>query len=433
VREAILDRGIIRLRRRKIDSTEEDNLVTNLITSTEFCKEILPLLRKEVFHESAREIYSWIDEFFKRYHKAPQKDIQSVYDRKSINFKEESADLINKYLSRLSIDYEQKENYSLKYELDSALLYIRRRNAEVTTNESKALLDRNELVRAEDVLKSYFRLSSMFGSTLNNITTVMTDADNLLKEKIESPPVIIYPWLMDGQISMIYAQRGVGKTWLALLLAVAVSRKKAMGTKIGPWRVVNRSGVLYVDGEMGLYYLQNRMKMLSDYYGEGDTDTPLTLLTAAKYVEKYGTELNFTKMESRQALYEYLAERDKYQLLILDNVSSLMPGIPENSKEDWDPINQWLIALRHLHVSVIIVHHAGKGNTQRGTSGREDALDCILKMGKAVDFGGSAYGAKFSIFFEKARNVPQDKGMAKFNLMISDEDGKIDIISDADT
>ena len=108
--------------------------------------------------------------------------------------------------------------------------------------------------------------------------------------------------------------------------------------------------------------------------------------------------------------------------MILDNIASLTPGIAENSKEDWDPVNQWLISLRHLGVSVLLIHHSGKGGAQRGTSGREDALDCIIKLKPGLVNSGE-YGAAFGIRFEKARNVAPDQGIYPFDLELV-EDGK---------
>jgi len=66
---------------------------------------------------------------------------------------------------------------------------------------------------------------------------------------------------------------------------------------------------------------------------------------------------------------------DGVDLLILDNLSSLTAVVRDNDAESWGPIQEWLPKLRRRGVSVLVVHHAGKGGQQRGTSRREDVLD----------------------------------------------------------
>jgi putative DNA primase/helicase len=63
-------------------------------------------------------------------------------------------------------------------------------------------------------------------------------------------------------------------------------------------------------------------------------------------------------------------------LCVFDNLSSLTPGLDENSKRDWDLINQYLLDLRRHGITSIIIHHTTKNKKeQRGTSGRTDNID----------------------------------------------------------
>ena len=67
------------------------------------------------------------------------------------------------------------------------------------------------------------------------------------------------------------------------------------------------------------------------------------------------------------------------QLLILDNLSTLAPSIQENEADAWAPFQSWVLKMRRRGVSVLLVHHAGKGGQQRGTSRREDVLDVLTE------------------------------------------------------
>jgi putative DNA primase/helicase len=94
-------------------------------------------------------------------------------------------------------------------------------------------------------------------------------------------------------------------------------------------------------------------------------------------------------------------------VVILDNVSCLFSGISEDRKQDWEPINAWLVRLRHRGLSVILIHHAGKTGQQRGTSGREDALDTVIALDWPPNYDPRE-GCRFYLRFTKSRSVKGD-------------------------
>jgi putative DNA primase/helicase len=81
----------------------------------------------------------------------------------------------------------------------------------------------------------------------------------------------------------------------------------------------------------------------------------------------------------RKYMKEILLENG-IKLWVVDNIASLAPGIDENSKKDWDPINQFFIDLRFHGITTTFLHHPGKDGSQRGTSGREDNLDISISL-----------------------------------------------------
>ena len=213
-------------------------------------------------------------------------------------------------------------------------------------------------------------------------SSIITSTD-FLNEKIHVPRTIINPWLVDGSISMLYAKRGVGKTWLSLIISMMITREDAVNNaryNIGPWRCTNTAGVLYIDGEMGQFDLQDRLKRLKATMGKEGKYTPLSILSSNRIAATHDTQTNITNPLWRDGIYSYLKIHDEYKLLILDNIASLSPGIDENVKAEWDAINQWILSVKAMGRAVLLVHHAGKEGKQRGTSGREDNLDCVIKL-----------------------------------------------------
>jgi putative DNA primase/helicase len=60
------------------------------------------------------------------------------------------------------------------------------------------------------------------------------------------------------------------------------------------------------------------------------------------------------------------------------------------------------LRLRQRGVSVLFVHHAGKGGAQRGTSRREDLLDVVTNLRHPADYN-PAEGLRCEVHYEKCR------------------------------
>jgi putative DNA primase/helicase len=82
----------------------------------------------------------------------------------------------------------------------------------------------------------------------------------------------------------------------------------------------------------------------------------------------------------------------------------LCRGGKENESESWAPIQEWILSLRRRGISVLFVHHAGKGGAQRGTSKREDVLDTVIVLRHPDNYSPSD-GARFEVHLDKARGV----------------------------
>ena len=121
-------------------------------------------------------------------------------------------------------------------------------------------------------------------------------------------------------------------------------------------------------------------------------------------------------MTWREQMTKVLIDRG-IKLWVIDNIASLAPGINENAKEDWDPINAWLLELRFAGIASILLHHVGKGGSQRGTSAREDNIDTSIVL-KQPDNYQSDDGCRFVMQFKKNRVVSGD------HFLIADQEFK---------
>ena len=228
------------------------------------------------------------------------------------------------------------------------------------------------------------------------LSTALVSYAELLSLNIPERPRYL-PWLPEGGNVMAYGPRGVGKTFFQLSIATSLTT----GKNLWKWACSKPVGVLYVDGEMQLDELRQRTTALM----EVPPIAPLEFLTGQLVYQRCGgKDLILTSDAMREEVVKILDARPEIRVMILDNISCLFSGINEDSKQDWEPINAWLIRLRHRGLATILVHHAGKGGQQRGTSGREDSLDTVIQLAKPTG-GDATEGCHFELSFTKCRSV----------------------------
>jgi hypothetical protein len=232
------------------------------------------------------------------------------------------------------------------------------------------------------------------GTLIPNLSGCMIRASDLANLNVPKRPRLLDEWFCEADLGYVYAPRGVGKTWFVMGLAAAISQMQSFGR----WKPGEKKAkALYVDGEMPLGLTKHRSSSLN--LGAG----PVTLLHHELMFDQFGASLNIGLESHRKAITDLLLEHS-FNVLILDNLSSLAMGVVENKGEDYEPIGDWLLELRRRKITVIVVHHAGRGGQMRGHSKREDACSWILELREAKVEGDE--GAKFLSHFAKpSRNT----------------------------
>ena len=221
-------------------------------------------------------------------------------------------------------------------------------------------------------------------------------AEDFLSKNIPPKRMILRPWLAEQSINPIAGWRGTGKTWFAASVADAITK----GKSFGPWPTETPVPVLYVDGELPSADVQERFRVVDSIF-KGKRKAPLHI-----YSDCYANSLGLQKasllnQEWKEAIKGFLI-KEGIKILVLDNISSLAPGIDENPKKDWDPINQWFLELRFSGISTIPIFHAGKNKDQRGTSAHEDNVDKSIMLSPPSGYSPQQ-GARFILKFKKKR------------------------------
>jgi putative DNA primase/helicase len=219
----------------------------------------------------------------------------------------------------------------------------------------------------------------------------------LLALDVKPRAQLLAPLIPEKGLAMLYAQRGIGKTHMALGMGYAI----AAGGTFLRWKAPAPRKVLLLDGEMPLIVLQGR---LSSIVSGSDVEALAEnfLILAA---DAFENGLPNLATAAGQAAIEPLL--DSVALLIVDNISTLASNGKDNDAESWSPIQEWLLRLRRRGISVLLIHHAGKGGQQRGTSRREDVLDTVINLRRPSDYN-PIEGARFEVHIEKARGAYGD-------------------------
>lgn len=233
---------------------------------------------------------------------------------------------------------------------------------------------------------------------------------------IKLPPRInlLSPWMPAQGLAMVYAPRGIGKTFFGLNVAYAV----ASGGSFLCWKAEAPMRVMYIDGEMPAVTMQERLAaIVNSHEAEAEADA---LLIVTPDMQDGEPMPDLSTIEGQAAIAPLL---EGVRLIVVDNISTLCRTGTENESDSWDVVQMWALKQRSAGRSVLFVHHAGKTGAQRGTSKREDVLDTVIALRRPGDYT-PGQGAAFEVHFEKARGFSGDDAEPMLCALDEDEHGR---------
>ena len=233
---------------------------------------------------------------------------------------------------------------------------------------------------------------------------------------IKLPPRInlLSPWMPAQGLAMVYAPRGIGKTFFGLNVAYAV----ASGGSFLCWKAEAPMRVMYIDGEMPAVTMQERLAaIVNSHEAEAEADA---LLIVTPDMQDGEPMPDLSTIEGQAAIAPLL---EGVRLIVVDNISTLCRTGTENESDSWDVVQMWALKQRSAGRSVLFVHHAGKTGAQRGTSKREDVLDTVIALRRPGDYT-PGQGAAFEVHFEKARGFSGDEAEPMLCALDEDEHGR---------
>ncbi len=236
------------------------------------------------------------------------------------------------------------------------------------------------------------------------------DVYELAKIKLPETKDIVRPFIQEGSSMEIFGESGKGKTWFTLELILSICTGQKFMNK---YEVINSLPVWYIDGEMKLSNIRNRIDCIFRRYPMGTTipDNFFQLTNPYLADDKILPKINYK--ETQTAIIEKVKQisdaTNKPVVIVFDNLSCLT-DIKENEGDQWVPMLDFYTQLKSMGHCIVHIHHAPKNSdatSSRGTSRRMDPLDTIIQLKTPSDYVQSD-GAYYNIQFNKTRNFAGD-------------------------
>ncbi len=144
---------------RTVSVTEEKRIITGLITSSKFTKDILQVFQLDYFVNSyLKTIASWCIAFYEEHERCPYVHINDIFESESHKLKESESELIGDLLKTLSDTYDP-ESINIEYLKDCTIDYFRKRELEIMVNNISVLKEKGEYDDAESEIDRFKKVT----------------------------------------------------------------------------------------------------------------------------------------------------------------------------------------------------------------------------------------------------------------------------------
>jgi len=143
------------IKHRNIDTNQEERLITGLIISTSFCRDIIPLMGKETLDVPYMEkIAKWCKDYYNTYKEAPGSNIKHLYEIEKENLEVIDQEAVSALLAKLSDEFETSDINEDFFKND-AIKLIDSRALKFSAKQALALAEVGRNEEARKMMKSY--------------------------------------------------------------------------------------------------------------------------------------------------------------------------------------------------------------------------------------------------------------------------------------
>lgn len=252
----------------------------------------------------------------------------------------------------------------------------------------------------------------------------------LLGLDLPEPEFAIYPLLTVGGSMMIYSWAGVGKSYITTELATAVALGESKLFNL--WPVSRPYRVLYIYGEMHGGEIKKRFReIIVGHKVKPDEGTDNLGFMSKEYqrIKRASRAAHDWRPSiyspSDRRIVEDLIVAGRYEIVILDNISTLWPSSQEASSDRDAILKNWFIDLNQNGTAIIALTHAGKGGDFLGDSSQIHILDSVLRLRRPLDYSRDQQ-LRAEVKIEKLRHECRDSRLLQefeLSLQTSEDAG----------
>ena len=225
-----------------------------------------------------------------------------------------------------------------------------------------------------------------------------------IKLPIKVPKFLIERLFKENSINFISGPKGNGKTELILGFCNALVR----GLNVLKYTCPEEYPITLIGGEMDPYDMVERNNLYIAELGPPKKDY-FHIINYAQQLKQ--TIPDIKGNTGQQLILNYALKQEKLvgkkPIIVLDNLRSLS-NYKENESDEWLPIGKWLVKMRGLGFTIIVVDHHGKeAKGPRGTSSKTDWANVSLLVTSDKEKGNP--NMRMSVKFDKARGLKPDE------------------------
>lgn len=224
------------MKREKLNTLNEKDLLTGLITSDKICRELSPIIEPRLLEvDYARIVSSWVKEFYSNFKKAPGKDIIKIYRAKCDSIKDEALqDNVLTFIEKLSKDYENQKNFNDEFVLQESIKYLKCRQLQNLNDDVNAYLSNGDVQKAENAITKFKTVEKSSGKAVSilhsteAVAKAFTEDNEVILRLPGAYGTVIGDFHREDFISFLAPMKR-GKTWQ--LIDVGVESAK-VGLKV---------------------------------------------------------------------------------------------------------------------------------------------------------------------------------------------------------
>lgn len=166
------------MKREKLNTLNERDLLIGLITSDQFCREIAPILdTRQLEIDYSRVVAGWIKSYVSDYNVAPKKDILKLYRAHVEEITDEGLqDNILSFIQKIARDFDNQKTFNAEYAIQQAIQYLKSRSLKNFSEDIDSFITTGDIDKAESLITKYRKVeknSSDGVSILDDSETVL--------------------------------------------------------------------------------------------------------------------------------------------------------------------------------------------------------------------------------------------------------------------